>query len=116
MLRACIVYFVPRGVKMPDIVKKIDVCFEVIEIKDAWKMEPNLHIGCHKIKIKKKYFLWIDLTYNFIVRKLFSNMYKLNATLNFTKFPNITACSVGISCILCDVTVTRQFTSSTRRF
>ena len=65
------VYCVPRGVKMPDIVKKNYVCLVVIGIKDVWKMERNLHIRCNKFKIFKKYFLWIDLTYKCFVRKLF---------------------------------------------
>ena len=70
----------PRSIIRPDIVKKkIDVCLVVIEIKAFWKMETNLQIRCNKIKICLKMFLWIDLTHKCSVRKLFSNMYKLNA-------------------------------------
>ena len=40
-----------RGVKRPDIVKEILMfaLWSIIGIKVVWKMEPNLHIVCHKI-------------------------------------------------------------------
>ena len=32
-----------------------DVCLVVIGIRDIWKMEPNLQIGCHKLKIQYRF-------------------------------------------------------------
>ena len=29
--------------------RNFDVCLVVTGIEDVWEMEPNLHIGCHKI-------------------------------------------------------------------
>ena len=64
-------YCVSRGIKRPDIVKKIDVCLVVIGIKDVWKMEPNLHTRCNKIKIFKKYFIVDRLNVQMFCKKAF---------------------------------------------
>ena len=32
--------------------RNFDVCLVVIGIRDIWKIEPNLHFGCHKIYIQ----------------------------------------------------------------
>ena len=36
--------------------RNVDVCLAVIKFKDVWKMEPNLHIGCHKILIQHSFY------------------------------------------------------------